>query len=225
MQNQVINIRIPQKIRQLKLVTGDSVNGESGKIQAIIPDNTGTAESLVEQIKALEASLQNAREESYQAGYAEGRLRAEEESRDRYSEFTEYLTIMERQWQEALQASEKPLIELAKNMADRILQLRSAAGQDFEEAFCEKLGDVLRKMLDPVQVTLEISPELAQNIELRSRLEKRDGLPESLRVIENRSLKNGECVVKSNELWVDGKFSTQLDRLCEQMKEQIQNDV
>ena len=216
MQHNMTVIKLPRKLRNVRL-NSEAVRKKdgAGKENAVIPDTTGTVESLLKQIKTLETSLQNAREESYQAGYDEGRLRAEEEAKDRYAEFTQYLSIMERQWREALLAAEEPLIEMARQMAHKILQVQYRENSDFEDAFCESLGQILRKMMDPLQITVEISPTLAQNINLRSRMENLEGMPEKLRLVENSSLQPGECIVKSDELTVDARFETQLNNMTE----------
>jgi flagellar biosynthesis/type III secretory pathway protein FliH len=158
---------------------------------------------------------QAARQEGYEAGYAQGRAAAEQEARD-------LLLFAENSVREVVEArsamiaeSEEALVRLAIDVAAKIVK---ADVELHPERVLNVLEGALRKAFVRDRLTVVCNPADLQLIEDgQDGLAARVGTLQHLELIGDRRVQRGGVVVRTDAGDVDATVDSQLERLREAM--------
>ncbi len=216
-------IKVPKRIRKIE--------SQILNVQKQVPHSNENAtvsenmahEALVEaqkvkilkdRIKILELELQRAREESFKAGYEEGKENTLNEANKRIEQARREMERMEKAYRESLERIEQPLLELAKTMAEQILETELSIRSDHDEILLKRLRTMLREVLQEKKVAVEVHPShlpYLKSADIREALDVPREM--ELTVLEGRHLHKGEAFVSSEEFYLDGRFKAQLEEL------------
>ncbi len=198
-------------------VTDKNVN----KIKLKIPAKSKLLE-LEQQVKILENSLQNAREEAFSSGVEEGREQVKKETNEKIQlhaeKFTQTIESLKHHFEKTLKNMDKPLITLSKRFAEKIIQRELKNIEDYNELLLIQIKKLIIELIDQNTITIQVSPqqiEWIQNTNIHERL----NIPKStnVKLIENHSVKLGECIFETDEILVESIISKQLNNLEKQL--------
>lgn len=169
---------------------------------------------LQDRIKLLESELQNAREESFQAGYDEGKQRTMQDALNRIEAAKHEMHALENHFTETLENLERPLLDLAKIMAEEVIGVHLKLNDDSQEILKMRLHTMLEEVIEQNHITVQVnsgqldalhdSPIVEQ---LKTKTEKK------MNFVGNTQLSEGEAIVESEDYYVDGTFKNNLNKL------------
>ncbi len=222
-------IKVPKRIRKIEsqILTMKKPDDLSGEQEAN-PENM-TREALVEaqkvkilkdRIKILELELQRAREESFKAGYEEGKENTLNEANKRIEQARQEMARMEKEYRESLERIEMPLLELAKTMAMEVLETELSLREDHDQILLKRLRGMLREVFQEKKVTVEVNPSHLPFLKSTDIRQELDLPPEmELTVLEGKHLHKGEAFVSSDDFYLDGRLKTQIEELGNKLKQ------
>jgi flagellar assembly protein FliH len=158
-----------------------------------------------------ESIAQGAREQGFEVGYNEGIERAEAAVLERLA-IAEHLVQQVREAREqALASCERDLVELAFQIAEKVVRQRVAADPD---ATVGVLEHALRKAFVRDGLTVLCNPaDLERLAGASERLQMRVGSLTGLSLIGDRRISQGGVVVRTDAGDIDATIESQLERL------------
>ncbi len=175
---------------------------------------------LQDQLEIMEKELQKAREESFQAGYDEGRERAEKEAGKQIEALTEQSRMLKKQYEKALLNMDLPVLHLATMMAKKVLRQELKHLKDYESVLRMQIKKMLEEVIDQNKVVVQVNPDMLETIK---QVEAREELnaPSTMQVnfVGDASLQPGECRLKTENFFVDASIDAQLEHIEEQLKD------
>ncbi len=188
--------------------------------------NGGTGERIVEyenRVKNLESSLQRAREESFQAGFEEGKEIGIKEIRvqiDNLSkEFLSATGSLDNQYRQTLQKLGKPLVRLSIKIAEKIIGQELKHADVYDAVVKRQIGKLLSEVTDQNKITIYLNPKQVSNIaKVENQVQKR--LPGAVSLVGKDDLKPGECVVETEDYILEGLITRQLQNIENKMLSQ-----
>ncbi len=222
-------IKVPKRIRKIESQV-IAMQKSSTASQAAPADGetvTMSKEAMIEaqkvkilkdRIKILELELQRAREESFKAGYEEGKENTLNEANRRIEQARQEMARMEKEYRESLERIEKPLLELAKAMANEVLQTELTLRDDHDQILLKRLRAMLREILQEKNVVVEVNPSHLPFLKSNDIREALD-LPREmeLTVLEGKHLHKGEAFISSERFYLDGRLKTQVEELGDKL--------
>jgi flagellar assembly protein FliH len=158
-----------------------------------------------------ESIAQAAREQGFEAGYSEGIARAESAVVDRLAMAEQLVTQVREAREEALASCERDLVELAFQIAEKVVRQRVAADPD---ATIGVLEHALRKAFVRDGLTVLCNPEDLERLSGASELlQTRVGSLSGLTLIGDRRISQGGVVVRTDAGDIDATIESQLERL------------
>ncbi len=223
-------IKINRKVQEIESV--DVIR--AGKKVMNINTNWGSAEELTaedylkgtlnkekilsDKIKVLEEELQRTREESFQAGYEEGKERGVQEAKKQIDEFKILIKSFEKQYAKTLTKMEIPLLKLAKKMAEKVVGIDLDSSAELDSILMEKLKRLLYEMIDQVKMIVVVnpvhlewldSPGIAQELNAPKNME--------ISFAGDENLKPGECIINTEDYHIDETYAAKLDRIEQEL--------
>lgn len=158
-----------------------------------------------------EAIAQAAREQGFEAGYVEGIARAEAAVADRLTLAEQLVARTRDAREEALASCERDLVELAFEIAEKIVRQRVAADPATTVGVLEH---ALRKAFVRDGLTVLCNPDDLERLSASSDvLQARVGSLNGLRLIGDRRISPGGVVVRTDAGDIDATIESQLERL------------
>jgi flagellar assembly protein FliH len=158
-----------------------------------------------------EAIAQAAREQGFEAGYVEGVARAEAAVVDRLALAEQLVARTRDAREEALASCERDLVELAFEIAEKIVRQRVAADPATTVGVLEH---ALRKAFVRDGLTVLCNPDDLERLSASSDvLQARVGSLNGLRLIGDRRISRGGVVVRTDAGDIDATIESQLERL------------
>jgi flagellar assembly protein FliH len=165
-----------------------------------------------------EAIAQSAREQGFEAGYNEGVARAEKAVAERLAMADNLVAMARTQREEALASSERDLVELAFEIAEKIVRQKVIADPD---ATIQMLEHALRKAYVRDGLTVLCNPlDLERLAGANEQLQTRVGSLAGLTLIGDRRISQGGVVVRTDSGDIDATIESQLDRLRDHLFEE-----
>jgi flagellar assembly protein FliH len=165
-----------------------------------------------------EAIAQSAREQGFEAGYNEGIERAEKAVAERLALAESLVATARAQREETLAASERDLVELAFEIAEKIVRQKVIADPDTTIGVLEH---ALRKAYVRDGLTVLCNPvDLERLAGANEQLQTRVGSLAGLTLIGDRRISQGGVVVRTDAGDIDATIESQLDRLRDQLFEE-----
>ncbi|MCB0281041.1 MAG: hypothetical protein H6627_11785 [Calditrichae bacterium] len=173
---------------------------------------------LEDRIHILEKELQRAREDSFQAGYDEGKQRTLQEAQNRVDAMYHEMKQQELNFKETIEQMEKPLLELAKKMAVEVIQKEIEHGADTDQILVERLKKMLSELVEQNNIIIKINPQqfgVLKNTDLTETF----GLSEStnVKILGNKNLQPGEVKIETEDYFVDGTFENHAKKVHDEL--------
>lgn len=204
---------------RIKSATSNMQSDFSGNI----PASQNQGKYMVDRINFLEKELDRSQEEAFQAGFQEGKDRAVKEADSRVEEFKALSKSFEKQYLLSFEKLEKPLLHVAKKMAEKILdrEIDEANKGDsiFMDTFLmEKLKQLLYEVVDQVKIIIQVNPIHLEWLASPG-IEKELNLPKTTDIsfIGDENLKPGECLIKTEDYYIDNTYGQQLNQLVQNL--------
>jgi flagellar assembly protein FliH len=158
-----------------------------------------------------EAIAQGAREQGFEVGYNEGIARAEAAVTERLNIAEQLVAQVREAREEALASCERDLVELAFQIAEKVVRQRVAADPDTTIGVLEH---ALRKAYVREGLTVLCNPaDLERLAGASETLQTRVGSLTGLSLIGDRRITQGGVVVRTDAGDIDATIESQLERL------------
>lgn len=228
---QHFTLRINKKLNGIKEVTysdADSSEFSEARLEDLqkrmgrqIPQKITPRyiKQLNDRIKILEMELQKAREESFRAGYQEGRDSMMQEAGQQIENAMNELRSVENKYIKAIEAVEEPLLNIALKMAREVIGYELEHIQNYQEILYQRLGKMLQKVVDQHKIIISVHPDHVPDLNEKN-LNTDFGLPKNMEIniAADPQMKKSEAFVKTEDFYIDGRHDVQLEELHEQLK-------
>lgn len=173
---------------------------------------------LGDKIKVLEEELQRSREESFQAGYQEGKDQGIQEAKRQITDYKMLIKSFEQEYASSIVKMEAPLLRLAKKMAEKVIGIDLDSTAELDSILMERLKKLLYEVMDQVKVIIIVNPVHLEWLESPG-IEKELNTPKTMEIsfIGDEKLSPGECIINTEEYYIDETYSTKLDRLAQNL--------
>ena len=177
-----------------------------------------------DRIKNLEAELQKARSEAYQAGYQEGQNSTRAEAHKQYTqlaqEFDKDIKAIHMEFTDTLQNLSGPLLKLALSTAEQLIQRELTLDGRANEILLLQIQRILNETVTQTRAVIQVNTSQLDWITGEKILETLN-VPqkENLRFIPNPQLKPGECKLETEDYLVNSTIHAQLAALEKVLKE------
>ncbi len=215
-----IKVKKPIKGIEPQIIDGGSSSAkdsaEDKKTSALV--EAQKIKILQDRIKILELELQKAREESFKAGYEEGKQNTLRVANERIAQARSEIERVKIEFRESLEKIEKPLLELAKTMAAQVLEMQLSLTKDHHQILLNQLRKMLHEVQNEKHVTVEVHPEHLPDLESND-IKESLHLPKEMELtfVQGKNLKKGEAFVSSDQFYIDGRFNSQIEELANQL--------
>ncbi|MEA3285995.1 MAG: FliH/SctL family protein [Candidatus Marinimicrobia bacterium] len=210
-----------QQDHEMARIFGEDLNEESRDHEM---------RAYVDRIKLLEAELQRARTEAYQAGFQEGQNLAKIEARKQYAqltkEFGDNISSLNTEFQETLEKLSEPLLSLALGTAEKLIQRELTLDNNSNEILRSQLQRVLNETITQTQTIVQVNTTQLEWITGADILRSLNiSQNHNLRFIPNPQLQPGECKIETEDFLVDSTIKTQLENLGKMLKDSDATDL
>ncbi|MCD6374687.1 MAG: hypothetical protein J7L94_04120 [Caldisericaceae bacterium] len=215
-----IKVKKPIKGIEPQIIESGSSTGpkspEDKKTSAVV--EAQKIKILKDRIKILELELQKAREESFKAGYEEGKQNTLRVANERIAQARNEIERVKSEFKESLEKIEKPLLELAKKMASKVLDLQLSLTEEHDQILLNQLRKMLQEVQNEKNVTVEVHPEQLPDLQSTD-IKEALRLPKEMEMtfVKGKNLKKGEAFISTDQFYVDGKFNSQIEELANQL--------
>ncbi len=179
-----------------------------------IIDDARKIKRLEDQVKNLENELQKSREDSFQAGYDEGKQRTLQEAQNQIEAVRHEMKQLETSFTETIEQMERPLLDLAKEMAQEVIQQEINLNSEIDKILIGRLKKFLNEIIEQNNIIIEVNPQQVGILKSDNVVEKL-GLTEKkdVKVIGNENLKPGEAHIETEDYFIDGSFENHSDKI------------
>ncbi len=204
-----------QREEELALILGGDKNEESRRREL---------KAYADRIKILEAELQKARAEAYQAGYAEGQNIAKAEAQKQFSqltsEFNNNIHSMHSEFTEVVEKLGTPLLKLALGAAEKLIERELSLDDAANEILITQVQRVLNETVSQTRAMVHVNASQLNFITGEDVL-KTLSVPQkdNLRFVPNPTIKPGECKLETEDYLVDSTIHAQLENLEKVLRE------
>jgi len=169
---------------------------------------------LQDQVRLMESELQHTREETFQAGYDEGKQRTMQDALNRIEGAKYEMQELEQQFTETLENLEKPLFELARIMAEEVIHMHLKLNDESNEILKLRLHAMIEELIEQNHITIQINSEQLDGIKETGLVDKFKGDgPQNIRFKRNDRLAKGEAILESEDYFIDGSFKSHLNKI------------
>ena len=202
-------LSLDEQDQELALILGGEMNDE-GRDREL--------KAHTDRIKILEAELQKARSEAYQAGYQEGQNIAKGEARKQFAqlnqEFSDNIQAIHGEFSDTLEHLSGPLLKLALGAAEKVIERELSIDDRANEIL---LGQVQRVLNETVTQTRAVVQVNVSQLEWITGIDILKSLnvtrKENPRFIPNPQIKAGECKLETEDFLVDSTIRAQLENM------------
>jgi flagellar assembly protein FliH len=190
--------------------------------KGIINEKNKTISVLKSQIEVLENELQKTREESYLAGFNEGRNiergELKKQIKDIVEEFAVMIRSMKDQYDRSLENMNEPLLELSMKIAEKIIGKELQFTHNSDQVLVDQIKRMLNKVTDQNQVTIRVNPKFIDCVNKDHILnELNSSLKNGVNFISDERLFAGECILETEDFILDGLLSRQISNVRDKM--------
>ena len=218
------HIRIPlkRKVANLNVVVKAGSDNESFNSAELYHSTPEQVEELQAQIKTLRLALLEARDQSYQMGYKEGREAALEDLRKQIEDVSTECKTMVGSLKEQIDATiykaVKPMVKLSIRIAERIIGDQLEDAEKKKAVLIHRIGELIKKVSSTKTLKIYVNPTQMNWVSMAPELES-IAFPASSDVnfIPNEDLSPGECLIETDDYIVEGDLTSQLDHIEHQL--------
>ncbi len=174
---------------------------------------------LQDRVVLLEDELQRTREESFKAGYDEGKQRTMQDALNRIEAAKHEMRALEDHFNETLENLEKPLLDLAKIMAEEVIHMHIKLNDETDDILKLRLHNMLEELIEQNHITIQVNPDqldVINDVGIINQLKKGSG--KDINITGNDRLAKGEAIAESEDYYIDGRFENNLNKLKSSME-------
>ena len=178
-----------------------------------------------QQVEILEKALEQTRENAFQAGYEEGRNSSlndmESRIKELSSDFTQMVQGLDEQYKVLFNFQEKTILKLSLRIAEKILYEELSHKKEITDYLVKMLKKILMEMMEQKKITVSLNPDWLKEFN-RDIFMDQIGLPlhENIQFNEDEKLRPGECVVESEDFFIDATLNHQLGLMEDHLKQE-----
>ena len=173
-----------------------------------------------DQVEILEKALEQTRENSFQAGYKEGRDSSLKDMESRIkelsSDFTQMVQGLDEQYNLLFNNQEKSLLKLSLRIAEEFTHKK-----EITDYLVKMLKKILLEMMEQKRITVHLNPDWLKEFN-RDEFMDQIGLPlhEKIQFNKDEKLRPGECLVESEDIFIDATLNHQLELMEDHLKQE-----
>ncbi|KAA3617625.1 MAG: hypothetical protein D8M58_01295 [Calditrichaeota bacterium] len=193
----------------------DSAGSDSGgRSPNQIMNDARKIKNLEDQVRNLEKELQKSREDSFQAGYDEGKQRTFQEAQNKVEAVHHEMKQLELKYIETIEQMEQLLLDLAKVMAKEVIQQEIKLNEQTDTILMERLRKLLSDVIEQNNIIIEVNTQQLGSLKNELTAEKL-GLTEKseVRIVGSDSLNPGEAHIETEDYFIDGTFENHTDKI------------
>ena len=195
---------------------------ESSDQTDIIMDDNMTPD---QQVVILEKALEQTRDNAFQAGYEEGRNSSLNDMKSRIkelsSDFTQMVQGLDKQYKVLFNLQEKTLLSLSLRIAEKILNEELSHKKEITEYLAKMLKKILMEMMEQKKITVSLNPDWLKEFKRDEFLNQIDlPLHEKIQFIDDDKLHPGECLVESEDFFIDATLNHQFKLMENHLKQE-----
>ena len=178
-----------------------------------------------QQVEILEKALERTRENAFQAGYEEGRNSSlndmESRIKELSSDFTQMVQGLDDQFKELFNFQEKTLLKLSLRIAEKILYEEFCHKKEVTDFLAKMLKKILMEMMEQKKITVFLNPDWLKELN-RDEFMDHIELPlhKKIQFIEDDKLNPGECLVESEDYFIDTTLNHQLELMENHLRQE-----
>lgn len=218
------HVRIPlkRKVANLNIVVKAGSTTESFNSAELYHSTPEHVEELQAQIKTLRLALLEARDQSYQMGYKEGREAALEDLKKQIEDVsTECKTMvgsLKKQIDETIYKAIKPMIKLSIKIAERIIGDQLEDVEKKKSILIHRISELIKKVSSTKTLNIYVNPTQMSWVSMTPELETIVFPANSdVNFIPNENLFPGECLIETDDYIAEGDLNSQLDHIKYQL--------
>ena len=195
---------------------------ESSDQTDIIMDDNMTPD---QQVVILEKALEQTRDNAFQAGYEEGRNSSLNDMKSRIkelsSDFTQMVQGLDKQYKVLFNLQEKTLLSLSLRIAEKILNEELSHKKEITEYLAKMLKKILMEMMEQKKITVSLNPDWLKEFN-RDEFMAHIDLPlhDKIQYIDDDKLHPGECLVESEDFFIDATLNHQFKLMENHLKQE-----
>jgi flagellar assembly protein FliH len=173
---------------------------------------------LNDRVNVLEQELQKAREDSFQAGFDEGKERGYSDASEDLEALKQQLNSLDDEYKKSIVKLEIPLLQLARKIAEKIIMREIDNGLDTDKIIIENVRKGLEEVIDESKIVIRLDQDQMQAFSEKN-IKKAMNIQGKMDVnlVGDKNLIKGETIIESENFIIDGTYSAQLDNIQEQM--------
>ena len=178
-----------------------------------------------QQVEILEKALERTRENAFQAGYEEGRNSSlndmESRIKELSSDFTQMVQGLDDQFKELFNFQEKTLLKLSLRIAEKILYEEFCHKKEVTDFLAKMLKKILMEMMEQKKITVFLNPDWLKELN-RDEFMDHIELPlhKNIQFVEDDKLNPGECLVESEDYFIDTTLNHQLELMENHLRQE-----
>ena len=177
------------------------------------------------QVEILEKALVQTRENAFQAGYEEGRNSSMNDMESRIkelsSDFTQMVQGLGEQYKVLFNFQEKTILKLSLRIAEKILYEELSHKKEITDYLVKMLKKILMEMMEQKKITVSLNPDWLKEFKRDKFLDQIDlPLHEKIQFIEDDNLHPGECLVESEDFFIDATLNHQFKLMENHLKQE-----
>ncbi len=178
---------------------------------------------LEDQVKNLENELQTAREQSFQAGYDEGKQRTLQEAQNRIEAVHHEMKQLEVQFNETIEQMERPLLDLAQKMAEEVIKQEISNSDETDKILLARLKKLLNEIIEQNDIIITVNPDQASLLKSTETKEKL-GLIEknTVKIIGDENLSLGEAHLETEDFFIDGSYENHTKKIRDELSKEAE---
>ena len=178
-----------------------------------------------QQVEILEKALERTRENAFQAGYEEGRNSSlndmESRIKELSSDFTQMVQGLDDQYKKLFNLQEKTLLKLSLRIAEKILYEEFCHKKEVTDFLAKMLKKILMEMMEQKKITVFLNPDWLKELN-RDEFMDHIELPlhKNIQFVEDDKLNPGECLVESEDYFIDTTLNHQLELMENHLRQE-----
>lgn len=174
-------------------------------------------ELLYTKIDLLEKEIIVAKEESYRIGIQDCETNHSHEKEilisDLRNEFAGLIENLNQQYKESIESVFTKVSDIGITLANNILDREISDPENIKKIVSKQVSKAYSKVVDEDELVLRLNTSSMKLFEKYNMLADMDLSPDSLKIIPDDSLRQGECMLENITHVIDGRFTTQLMNL------------
>jgi len=175
--------------------------------------NLTETEVLNSKIELLEIEIQKAREEAYNEGFNACKRSMDKENSEKLNSeigfFIEFKNNLENEIKETVSKISLPIVELSKELAQKIIEQELDSSQKWIESIQVKLENYCQAESENTMLNIKVNSECIDILQ-REEFNIEKGI---ITFLIDNNLKPGECIIESDSHIIDATFKTQVENI------------